>query len=862
MSTANGHVQAEGVIRWFALAFLLLGAPAGLPAQVAFSPEPGFHPDGPIEVFLLPEDSTAVAVRYTLDGSPVAPDSPVFTEPLLLEGPAAVRARAVTAEGELAGEEHFASYLVGVESELPIFSIIIDPFHLWDEETGILANEMERGREWERPAHMTFVAEDRSEVTAIPAGLRVHGGYGSGEKRSLRLYFRSDYGASKFEHRVFPNSTVDKWDRVLLRSGSQDSRFNWTMIRNQPIYDLFLEMGQYAPAGDFSLVWLNGEPWGIYNHMEYLDDRYLRYAMGIIGGEGDMIRTDWGPDAREGTVDAYWDFRQFYADNPATTDDLLDQYAGRMDLRNHMLYYILQIIIANRDWPQNNMDLARAWSGEARWRWILYDVDISQGMIGDATDRTLEWALRDRLREDIASPDYVESLESTLLVRQLLENPGHRGRFIQTFAHLLNTWFSTESMLPRIDAAAARIEGSIPIENEAWQGILPQRSLIAWRSHVENVRTFWRERPDFLREDLRASFDLPAPVIVEVLPPAAGEGWIAIEGDRIDTVESWTGLYFPGLPLDIQAVPARGHVFAGWTDPSMEGEPARFPWTVDGPRTLQATFIHRPEEPAPNDVIINEYWVDDDRIPHDSIEGRSIEGSWVEILVARPGGVDLRGWRITNNEALATSNSGDPGEGSLNFPDIAELAHVPHGTVILIIPTVHMHNTEMFHRDELDASTGRMIFHAGNGNLDGQTDPGFSIRRQDDPVVLLHPGDGNGFGSHRGIDFIAEGDRVTPESFGIAAHGVEFPNPFAGIGGGDGAIFTNDPAGGLNNDDGSDPDRTDALPGPGGWIVDPPGQYTGGDPDHPDATNILTPGAINHGQVLPTHEPRDLWLMF
>jgi hypothetical protein len=57
---------------------------------------------------------------------------------------------------------------------------------------------------------------------------------------------------------------------------------------------------------------------------------------------------------------------------------------------------------------------------------------------------------------------------------------------------------------------------------------------------------------------------------------------------------------------------------------------------------------------------------------------------------------------------------------------------------------------------------------------------------------------------------------------------------------------------GFNNDDGTDLDTTDALPGPGGWIVDPPAAFTG---DTVGAINILTPGAVNTGQDLSTLLP-------
>ncbi|MBN1477471.1 hypothetical protein JXA47_12015, partial [Candidatus Sumerlaeota bacterium] len=56
------------------------------------------------------------------------------------------------------------------------------------------------------------------------------------------------------------------------------------------------------------------------------------------------------------------------------------------------------------------------------------------------------------------------------------------------------------------------------------------------------------------------------------------------------------------------------------------------------------------------------------------------------------------------------------------------------------------------------------------------------------------------------------------------------------------------PAGSLINDDASDPNRTDFEAGPGGWVVDPPAEFTGDMP----GVNLLTPGALNTGQIMPS----------
>ncbi|MBN1477705.1 hypothetical protein JXA47_13205 [Candidatus Sumerlaeota bacterium] len=249
-------------------------------------------------------------------------------------------------------------------------------------------------------------------------------------------------------------------------------------------------------------------------------------------------------------------------------------------------------------------------------------------------------------------------------------------------------------------------------------------------------------------------------------------------------------------------------------------------------------------------VIFNEHWINDDTA-YASIGGREIWNDWVELLVIDPSGVDLRGWRLTNNQTKTQQGVIDDGDGSLIFPDNPALANIPSTTCILIIASDNATNEATFPADDLDPSDGQMILSVTNDNLDTTTDPGFSMRTSDEALVLLAPGATPAFADDIGVDFIAENAVVTPATFGVAVDGVVFAPAFSGIGSDDGAVFTNSAGGGFNNDNGADAVK-DNLPGPGGWIVDPPANYTG---DDTGGSNILTPGAPNFGQDLSSIQP-------
>lgn len=807
-------------------------------AAVSFVPPGGLYPTA--QTVTLLNDNPERPIAYTLDGSRATSASLRFLAPIPLSATSVLRAVEIGPDGYEEGPEAFAHYLIGVASPLPIFSLIVDPFDLYDPETGIFANPHDRGDEWERPMNVAYVSEDRKTFLNLPGGIRTHGKVSRWySKKSVRLYFRAEYGASKLRYRLFHDSLVEEWNQVLLRSGSQDYLNNETLLRNQPLQDIFREYDESAPTGDFCVLFLNGKVWGIYNSMERMDDEFMEDNYGIK--DGDLIDISWYANALEGDTIRHQQFYNYYNTVRCLTPQTYAEYGRRMDIANFTLYQQFEIAAGNTDWPQANVNLFRDRAEGGVWRWLLYDLDLGQGIVEGPDNPTLEWAIRDRLRPDLRR-DYEQMLWTTLLQRRLLENPDYRRYFIDSYAHLLSTTLSPDFYIPRLEAAHDRIASSYDCEIAAWGGTRAR-----WETNVEKLKDYWRQRPAILLDQIRAQFNMPEPVGVEGFAPPEGEGWINVNGTSIRQFP-WTGHYFPGGKMRIEAVPARGYRFDHWEESVWRDYGRRIIMTVDGPTSFTPVFAPATETVSPNDVVFNELWVGDNGTSYPSLENRAIEGAWIELLVARRGGVDLRGWRVTNNPTLATSHTLVAGQGSLLLPDLDCLAAVPEGTRVLLLPELEDDTTRGFFRDELDPSTGRIVLYGPNLSLDTSTDPGFQFRRDDEALVLLHPGPTASFGDDIGVDFVSERFRATPQSFGVAGHGVIFARPFEGIGRDDGAVFVNDPNGGLNNDDGRESEGGGIEAGPGGWIIDPPSRFTGDD----GATNILTPGAPNFGQWILT----------
>ncbi len=770
----------------------VLPAELGGPGQPGFYPPPGSY-ERTLSVELRP-DAHGATIIYTTDGSLPTPEhGALYRSPLRLETaqPGVSVIRAVQVFNGVAGPAVTGVYVVGLDAQLPVLALVAAPDDLWGAEAGVLANPSFRGSAWERPVQMIFIEGDAG--FSIPAGLRIHGRPEplDAEKQSLRLYFRNDYGAARLEYPLFPDhpdqpELAQTYDRLLLQAGDRNGW--WTLFRDELVAETARSLNLPTAQGRFVHLFLNGRSWGLYRLSERVDRFFLRDNFGYQGV--DVVQEG---AAREGD-DAEWDALVAWA----AAHDLaeLEAYAyvaERLDVANFTEFAVLQLYFG---FSADDLFAARDRGG--RWHFVY----------GGGAAR---FAQRP---EDALAALELENTDFALLLRALMDNGDFRQELRARATALLNTALAPEALAARVTALEATLAADIRYEEARWP------TSTDWADNVAQLRAFVAARPAAMRAALAELWGLPAPVTAQlrVAPPEAGR--IFMGGLPLPQ----SGEFFPETTMELMAAPRAGFTFDGWE--GVPGEAATLRWQVDAAREITARF--RPIEadepgPLPNAVIINEFWINDNGARYRSLENRPITGDWIELLVQRPALVDLRGWRLTDQDAKA---GGD--EGSLIFPDLDAFAAVPRGTVILILATEHLENAAYFPTDDLDHSDGRMVLYVGNGTLDVASDPGFGIGARNDNLVLLAPGPLGEIG----VDFVAEGVAVTPYAFGVLADGAGFENPFRRLGQDDGAIFM-----GLGaNDDGARD-----------WIVDP-AACESGDALCLDAVNRLTPGALNPGQ--------------
>jgi len=113
-------------------------------------------------------------------------------------------------------------------------------------------------------------------------------------------------------------------------------------------------------AAESSILFINGEYWGIYSLRERHDEYYVEnnYActnpdLTIISYAKQKIQVP------SGSIDYYEDLIDNISMLDPLSPDFILNIESMMDLDNLMDYFIAQVYLANTDWPSNNCEIWR-----------------------------------------------------------------------------------------------------------------------------------------------------------------------------------------------------------------------------------------------------------------------------------------------------------------------------------------------------------------------------------------------------------------------------------------------------------------------------------------------------------------------
>ncbi len=581
--------------------------------------------------------------------------------------------------GYLPGKVATATYFIDADSDLPVVSLSTNPAYLFDPEIGIY-HDNNIWNDWERPIHVEFYDTDDTIGFAIDAGVKIYGGWTRTlPQKSLAIFAREDYGYNEIDYQIFPDLPFTTYESFVLRNSGND----WmnTMFRDGLMTGLVAEDGIDIPAFRPSVVYINGEYWGIYNIREKISDRYIEQHHNVSHDSLDLLEMSGWPI--DGDAAHYDNMIAFIQNNSLSVPANYEYVKTQMDIENFITYEVAQIFICNTDWPGNNIKFWRPKTLGGKWRWIMYDTDFGFGLVYDYTHNTLAFATEPN------GPDWPNPPWSTFLLRSLLTNYNFRVDFINRYADLLNSSFRVDRMIEQINQKKAAIINEMPEQINRWGG-----NMWDWLTNIQVLRNFAYERKNYAQSHVIQYFGLPEYSQVDLNVEPASAGRINISTLTLSDFP-WSGEYFNGVPVKIKAIPDPGFKFIGWQG-NIVSDSADITVIFSNYTELTAVF----EAYIPDTIVINEinYHSAPDFNPED----------WVEFYNPDDSLVDLTGW-VFKDEDDAHS-----------FPFPSGTVIEPYGYLVLCFDTTAFDS--LF--PEVINNLGNMGFGlSGNGELIRLYDP-------------------------------------------------------------------------------------------------------------------------------------------
>ena len=487
---------------------------------VTFSVSGGFY-DEPFKLSL--HCGQGNHIRYTINGSTPTSNSALYTDSLVLNESLYSKSniykivncipstfylpddiqRAIVIRAAVFNDEdvcvspvvtnsYFIRSLGGDFHGLPVISIAADSLALFDYETGIFipginydpadsthtGNYCMRGREWERLINMEFYETGNSGINQ-QCGLRIHGGASRWfQQKGMRLYAREEYGKKRFKHQFFESTQIANFKHLnlhpfrcsnWLQTGGQEY-LSQTVAKNLDFESLAVRQ---------TVVFINGEYWGIYTLEESPDERYLEDHFDVDLDQVNIIKY-WGV-TQYGSGTNWWGFYTWIKTADLSQPDNYAYANTRVDVNNFIDYILMETYTANLDWPRNNVLIWQPKTGSI-FRWIFYDGD------GCFTKPNFN-AFENALNQD----------GNSVVLEHFLENQHFRDTFYERYLYLMETCLHPSYLRSVMNDYQNIVDGEITAQSERF---LFPTSKEQWLEDMEKTDEFFSIRPNYFKQEL------------------------------------------------------------------------------------------------------------------------------------------------------------------------------------------------------------------------------------------------------------------------------------------------------------------------------------------------------------------------
>jgi len=516
-----------------------------------FSVAAGFY--NAAQTVALSSPDPNVVIRYTTDGSTPIATSPAYSTPIPVAATTVIRAKAFSTDPlVLPSFTETNTYLINETTTVNVISVAGPYATLFSGWGGMAIN-----------TSIEFFDKNKVQRFELEGHARPHGhdswGY---NQKGFKIEAKDQYGYDHaMKYKFFSTSARDTFGMVILKAGASDNypgnagnpschlrdAFAHTLAHK---YNMTLDGRKYEPT----IVFVNGQYWGLYEIRERVDNDYFEYYYGQSKKKVDHLSFWGGLEVRQGSDTGWNNLYNYIMSNSMAVPANYDHVTQYLDVESFIEYFIYNTWLVNSDWLNWNTMWWRGRKGAGvKWRYALWDMDnimdLGQNFSGMNTTT---------YQNDPCQPFSMfqgsTSIKHTDMLSRLMQNPTFDQLYRDKFIELLNGPLNCDNMIPHFDSITAIIQPEMQRQCNRWGG-----SYNTWQANIQYMRGQILGRCQVIAQKLDSCMDLnPQQLALNVVP--AGAGTIKMGGVTMAPYV-WKKIMEADTVLNLEAVPTNAYYF-------------------------------------------------------------------------------------------------------------------------------------------------------------------------------------------------------------------------------------------------------------------------------------------------------------
>ncbi|MBK8805826.1 MAG: CotH kinase family protein [Bacteroidales bacterium] len=607
-----------------------------------FSVKAGYYTE-PVNLTLT-SFITNAKIYYTLDGSSPTTASALYTKPISISSNTVLKTM-VQCTGYKNSRVATRTYFVGERnSTLPVVSIGVDPYNFFDETDGMymmgpnasMGDPNYGANFWEdieEPVTFEYFVDGEQEVE-VNAGIKIFGGWSRRfAQRSFSINCKQEFGDERMRYQLFNDKPNDVYKQVILRNSGSDVnslKYRDLMLQNMVSDRMDIDY----QAGQPTIVYINGEYWGIMNLREKIQERYLKDNYNLEEEDITVIANYKSETENGGSTAEFESLLDYFNNTDFSNNTNYNSAKNKIDVNEFMNYQITEIYYGNFDWPNLNIKYWKKNGSGNKWRWIVYDLDQSTAYYENCNQ--YRNSLEDAYMEN--GNHWANGRPGCTIFRGLLENTEFKNEFVQRFAAHINSTFATERFSNFIDTYDSIYADEKPYHLERWG-----HNDSLWNAEKSDLHLFAEERPALMQGFIQDMFGISSMSTLTVEAKNAESAKIEICSVAMEG-KSVVGEYFTNIPLTV-SVKQTTRKFIHWeeSDGTVISTDLSITLTLKSDKKIIAVFD---QSSGLENVFINELMASNTNTIADN---KGDYEDWIELYNANDFAVDISGLYVTDN---------------------------------------------------------------------------------------------------------------------------------------------------------------------------------------------------------------------